>query len=141
MQCYDSVEFWSVCFDAVQYRAWFLRKYGVCFQCEEIGGEQRRLCVHCRDDRVRCLHPGKVRCLPGFCPAKERADHGNDWGLGFTRPRHWMLSWGYDAVRKTERQRIFDVTSSEHGGPTRPALCVNRARLQGRQESVATCKH
>ncbi len=55
----------------------------MCIRCEEIDGEQRRLCVHCRDDRVRCLHPGKVRCLSCFCPAEERADHGNDWGLGF----------------------------------------------------------
>ena len=96
---------------------------------------QRRLCVHCRDDRVRCLHPGKVRCLSGFCPAKERADHGNDWGLGFTRPRHWMFRWGYGAVRKTERQRIFDFTSSEHGWPD-PASTLRELREATEQAGV-----
>ncbi len=106
----------------------------VCFKREELEGVQRLLCVQCRDDRKRCLHPGKVRCLSGFCPAKERADHGNDWGLGFARRRHWMIGWRY-AVPNTERQRILDFTSPEYGWPD-PASTLRELREATEQAGV-----
>ena len=88
----------------------------VCFQCEEIDGVQRLLCVKCRDDRVRCLHPGKVRCLPGFCPAKERADHGNDWGREFMQPRVQQVKDAIAACSAPLLLRVEDF-SKEHPRP------------------------
>ncbi len=46
-----------------------------------------------------------------------------------------MLSWDYDAVRKTERQRIFDFTSSV-GGWLDPASTLRELREATEQAGV-----